>query len=109
MGSTLTGNFLAGAAPGRVYVGHWVATLDYDRKAERMRWFYGADLDHERQEFLEVSGIRYVVYGPHERRLNPGLTDPVNVAPAFTAPGLALYDARTLVALNSTTARIEQP
>lgn len=102
LGSTATSNYLAGAAPGRVYVGHWVATLDFERKQERMGWFYAGLLDDERRTFLSSNDIRYVVYGPHERLLHSALTPPAGVQPAFSAPGIDVYDVRALAAQHET-------
>ena len=54
LGSVLTGNYLAGAAPTRVYVGHWVATLNYAQKARDVNWFYDGPLDDERRAFVRT-------------------------------------------------------
>jgi hypothetical protein len=97
MGSTATGNYLGGSAPGRVYVGHWVATLDYATKAEQATWFYSAPLDDERRAFLAANGVRWVVYGLHERARSSALVSPTGATPAFSAPGVDVFDARALV------------
>ena len=63
-----TGNYLAAFIPGRVFVGHWVATLDHGPKQAATRRFYRGDLQpEERRRFLAANNIRYVVYGPIER------------------------------------------
>jgi hypothetical protein len=62
-----TGNYLAGLVPGRVYVGHWVATRDYASKVRAARAYYQAPDLPEGQRFLRDNNIRYVVYGPVER------------------------------------------
>lgn len=65
-----TGNYFAGIVPGRVFVGHWVATLDSWDKLRGMQRFFLADGDDEvRARFLVSNNIRYVVYGPYERSL----------------------------------------
>lgn len=69
LGHTISGNLLAGMIRGRVYAGHWVATLDFARKEREVRWFYSGSLDADRVQFLRDQGIRYVVYGPYERAL----------------------------------------
>ena len=74
LGHTITGNLLAGIMPGRVYVGHWVATLDFVRKQREAHWFFAAPVDDERLRFLVDQRIRYIVYGPPERAL--GATPP---------------------------------
>lgn len=68
LAETLTGNYLGGIVPGRVYVGHWVATWRYEDKQAAMRQFYRtSEHDGAFERFLLDNGIRYVVYGPWER------------------------------------------
>jgi hypothetical protein len=63
-----TSNYLVQTMPGRVYVGHWSATVDYLRKKDEVAWLFGGDLDADRSAFLHDRDIRYVVVGPQERR-----------------------------------------
>lgn len=92
LGAILTGSYVAGTAPGRVYVGHWVGTLDYGSKVSASNWFFSAPLDDERRAFLGEHGIRYVVYGPHERLLGgqPGLAE--GIERVFEAPGVEILE-----------------
>ncbi len=68
-----TANYLAGLVPGRVFVGHPVATLDFGAKVERTRSFFaGEGTAEERRRFLKEAGIGFVVYGPYERLADRG-------------------------------------
>jgi hypothetical protein len=96
LSATVTANYLAGRAPGRVYVGHQVATLAYFDKVERMGWFFAGPLDEERLAFLRANGVRYVVYGPYERHLNPALRPPPDAQFVFSAPDIDVIDVRAL-------------
>jgi hypothetical protein len=98
LAATLTGNYLAGATPGRVYVGHWVATLDYTEKKRRAEWFFGGQLDAERRQFLIETGADYVVIGPAERLLGAsGYDDPVLV-PVLSERDVTVYRVESALA-----------
>jgi hypothetical protein len=91
LASALTGNYLAGILPGRSYVGHWVATLDYGAKKSRAEWFFAQPLDDERRAFLADAGIDYVVLGPAERLIGAeSLNDPA-LTPVFTSRDALVY------------------
>jgi hypothetical protein len=95
----LTGNFLAGIVPGRAYLGHWVATLDFARKQQEMTWFYAAPLDEERLRFLRDRQIRFVVYGPHERAIGAPRPDASTAGGSllelvYDVDGVAIYQVR---------------
>lgn len=65
-----TSNYFAGIVPGRVFVGHWVATVDFEDKERAMNRFFRADVvDAARLPFLVANNIRYVAYGPRERAI----------------------------------------
>jgi hypothetical protein len=81
--------------PGRVYVGHWVATLDFSRKQRDMAWFYRGPFDEQRRQFLTDQRINFVVYGPFERRdaAWPGPTDAIpGLDLVYDANGVAIYE-----------------
>lgn len=84
----LTGNFLVREIEGRVYVGHWSATVEYERKRREVAWLFAEPLDDERRAFLAAHGIRYVVFGPIER-IGSGWPSP----PAPLLGMRAVYDA----------------
>jgi hypothetical protein len=101
LGHMLTGNFLAGIVPGRAYLGHWVATLDFARKQQEMAWFYAAPLDEERLRFLRDRQIRFVVYGPHERVIGAPWPDASTVGGSllelvYDMDGVAIYQVRRM-------------
>ena len=76
---------------GRVYVGHWVATLDYETKKKQAEWFFAAPVDDARRELLARAGVTYVVVGPHERLLGASEpTDPL-LTPVFHTDGATVY------------------
>lgn len=62
-----TGNYLVREISGRVYIGHWSATVEYERKRREAAWFFAGPLDAERRAFLTANGIRYVFFGSVER------------------------------------------
>jgi uncharacterized membrane protein len=62
-----SGNFLVREISGRVYIGHWSATIEYERKRREVAWFFSAPMDAERHDLLKANGVRYVFYGPVER------------------------------------------
>jgi len=67
----LTGNELAADIRGRVYVGHGMATFDFSAKQRAAETFYRATGNRQdRAAFLVANHIRYVFYGPEERRLS---------------------------------------
>jgi hypothetical protein len=62
-----TGNYLVQAIRGRVYVGHWSATVEYLTKRGQVDWLYAEPIDEARLDFLVEHRVRYVVAGPIER------------------------------------------
>ena len=92
LGVDLTGNYLAGATPSRVYVGHWVATLDYGTKGQQANWFYSEPLDDARIGFLQAAGIDYVVFGPHERRLGGSVREGSTLRRVYSGSGVDLFE-----------------
>lgn len=96
LASTLSGNYIAGKAPGRVYVGHQVATLGFSAKVDDVRWFFSAPLDDDRRAFLTANRIRFVVYGPHERSLANGNVVPRAAGAVFSTGDVEIFDADAL-------------
>jgi hypothetical protein len=76
LGEVLTGNYLAGVVPGRVFVGHPIATLRFEEKAAAMRSFYHNDDQDGRRRFLAANNVHSVVYGSHEHAL--GVVQPID-------------------------------
>lgn len=55
-----------------VFVGHWFLSTRFYEKADLVRWFFaGPATPAQREGFLREAGIRYILYGPRERRLGP--------------------------------------
>jgi hypothetical protein len=93
LGELMTGNYLAGVVPGRAFVGHPVATLEYESKAQAARRFYREDQDSQAsRHFLAAHNIRYVVYGPHER--GAGAPPPTGgyLKVAFATPDVSILE-----------------
>jgi hypothetical protein len=68
LSEALTGNYLATVVPGRVFLGHPIATLNFGQKEITVRRFYlRADDPDATLQLLNSNGVRYVVYGPYER------------------------------------------
>ncbi|MFH0952650.1 MAG: DUF6541 family protein [Patescibacteria group bacterium] len=63
-----TGNVLAGQ--GRlVFLGHGHQTVDWDTKRAQIDGFFTDWSDNNRQEYLANNSIKYLYYGPAERKL----------------------------------------
>jgi len=69
LGEQKASHSIVGLAGRRVYVGHLVNTIDFDKKREAMLDFYAVMGEAERDAFLESRGIDYVYYGPEERSI----------------------------------------
>ncbi|HDN80284.1 MAG TPA: hypothetical protein ENG33_07465, partial [Chloroflexi bacterium] len=71
-----TGNFLPTRAPVRVFIGHKPETIQLALKEEMVRKFFAPSTSDEwRLEFLKRYNIKWLVYGPWEKKLgswNPG-------------------------------------
>ncbi|KPJ85078.1 hypothetical protein AMJ57_04395 [Parcubacteria bacterium SG8_24] len=67
LASLNSGNFIAGWAGRRVYAGHWVNTIDLDRKEQEIAGFYSGSDPVWNREFLDRHGITHVFMGPAER------------------------------------------
>ena len=70
-----TSNALPAWAPLRVVIGHGPESVGLAELRPRVEAFYSqASSDEERIQFLEEQGVRYVIWGPLERKL--GQWDP---------------------------------
>jgi hypothetical protein len=102
LAEALTGNYLAGLIPGRVFVGHPIATLRFAEKEAAVRRFYRGSDDHEaRRQFLRANAIRYVVYGPYERAADASSFDSNATSeylrPVYTSPDVIIYQVHEAV------------
>ncbi len=73
------GNRLVGATGHRVYIGHWIETVDYDGKVADLQQFYdAATSDDWRRDFLKRIGAAYIwydEYAQHFGNWNPASAD----------------------------------
>jgi len=85
-----TGNRLPAYTHLRAFVGHGPETLDAAAKTAQAEAFFRGELSPAEQAALLASQrVRYIVYGPSERRLAPDAP----AAPAWAAGLAALYDS----------------
>ncbi len=87
------GNLIPARTGQRVFLGHWIETLDYARKTAQVRSFFDAATpDEARRALVREGHIHWVLVGPDERAL--GAFDPSR-APylrlVFDADDVALY------------------
>ena len=94
LGRTRTGNYLAGLIPGRVFVGHWVGTLDFAvREHAAERFYREGDTNDAWLSFASANRIRYVVYGPRERGLGPTDRDvQLMLRPVYAETEVVIYE-----------------
>jgi hypothetical protein len=92
----LTGNYLATVVPGRVFIGHPIATLQFADKEASVHWFYRqGDGQHARQQFLADNSIRYVVYGPYERAAGASpSTSHENLRLVYATSDVSIFEVR---------------
>ncbi len=94
--SLAVGHYLPGIAGNKAYLANAVMTTDFYRKQEQVTLFFSQQADDAwRREFLRESGVRYVFYGPSERRLggfDPSRSDLLERC--FTLPHTVVYRVR---------------
>lgn len=99
-----TGNALARTIPGRVYVGHWSATVAFSEKRDRVRWLFAGPPDDERRAFLAGERIDVVVVAPNERphtwwtTADDGAARAAGLARVYAGDGAVIYRVSTQVA-----------
>ncbi|HZO26370.1 MAG TPA: hypothetical protein VFH48_10325 [Chloroflexota bacterium] len=89
-----TGNYLLREIIGRVYVGHWSATVEYERKRDETSWFFAGPLDESRRQFVADRQVRYVVAGPIERAdsdWSRSAEDAAWLSRVYEADGVAIF------------------
>jgi len=68
--SFYSGNYLAGLAGKKVYLGHKIETIYYFEKKELVDWFFKENQeDLAKQEFLRNKHIGYIYYSEAEKKL----------------------------------------
>ncbi|MCB9450280.1 MAG: hypothetical protein H6672_02510 [Anaerolineaceae bacterium] len=88
-----SGGRLVAATGQRVYLGHWIETVDYADKIAQVRRFYDpATPDSRRQDFLGEIGAVYVWYDAYARAMgdwNPADAD--YLTPVFDAGRVTIF------------------
>jgi hypothetical protein len=88
-----SGGRLVSAVGQRVFIGHWIETIDFTAKVNELRMFYDPlTADDWRETFLRDTGVIYVWYDDYARAL--GDWDPTNVAyleTVFTAGDVTIF------------------
>ena len=70
LASYAIGRLIPARAGNRVFVGHFIETVEVERKRELTALFFNSDTsDGFRHTLLSEYGIRYVFHGPRERQL----------------------------------------
>jgi hypothetical protein len=93
-----TGNLIPARTGRRVYLGHWIETMAFERKKEAVRAFFSAETsDDARRDLLARGRIAWVFHGPAEKSL--GDFTPASAGylePAFAVGNVTVYRVRTL-------------
>ena len=78
LSSAPVGSLIPARTGHRVFWGHWCETAYVEEKAEEVRRFFSQEADDSwRKHFLARYGVRYVFWGPEERRLGGFLPEEV--------------------------------
>jgi hypothetical protein len=89
LASEQTSQVLAQKAGMRTYAGHEMETLGYTTKLLEVEAFFQGDLPE-----LAGSPIKWVIYGPSERRLSPNFQIPGNLELVYDIEDLQIYQVR---------------
>ena len=89
LASEATSQILAQKAGLRAYFGHQMETLGYTTKRENVQAFFQGKLPD-----LASKPIKWVVYGPLERRLNPDFQPPDNLELVYDTQELQIYQVK---------------
>jgi hypothetical protein len=89
LASEQTSQILAQKAGLRVYVGHPMETLDYQTKQANVQAFFRGELPE-----LASKPIKWVVYGPFERKLNPEFQPMSNLELVYADQDLQVFQLK---------------
>jgi hypothetical protein len=89
LSSDLTSQVLAQKAGVRVYGGHEMETLNYKDKHLKLIAFLEGKFPE-----LAHSPIKWVIYGPEERAVNPNFTAPENLELKYETSDLRIYQVK---------------
>jgi hypothetical protein len=88
-----SGGHLVAATGERVFIGHWIETVNFDQKVAQVAQFYNpATSDDWRRNFLHNNHIAYIWYDDYAResgRWNPAGADYLQMA--FESGGVTVY------------------
>ncbi|HLF28661.1 MAG TPA: hypothetical protein VJG32_20195 [Anaerolineae bacterium] len=91
-----TGSLIPARIGQRVALGHWAETVAYaDRQRDIARFYDAATPDADRVELLKQLGVRFVLFGSHERAL--GAFDPARapyLQPVYASSAVSVYSPR---------------
>jgi len=94
LSSFVVGHFIPGLSGDRSFLGSAVMTIDFNRKREQVKAFFGSGMtDEERLALLQDYAVRYVLHGPAERALgdyDPNLS--TLFRPVFRCGAVILYE-----------------
>lgn len=89
LASEMTSQILAQKAGVRAYLGHEMETLGYTDKQEMVKSFFEGNLDE-----LASPPIKWIVYGPYERTINPQFQPPEDLELVYITGELKIYSRR---------------
>jgi hypothetical protein len=89
LASEQTSQVLAQKAGLRVYLGHEMETLNYKNKLPEVHTFFQGKLPE-----LASKPIKWVVYGPYEKKLGPDFKIPINLELVYSNQDLQIYRVR---------------
>lgn len=72
----------------KVYVGHEMETLDYQRKKSEMEAFYKGE---QSQDWLMQNQIQWVIYGPYEKQISGSFTEGTQLEKAYSNDSVTIY------------------
>lgn len=87
------GSFIPARIGHRVFLGHWVETVNFEAKLIQVQTFYSAATTNaERQTLLAECGCRFVFYGPDEQSLGPFKPETANFLQAvYVRDNVSIY------------------
>ncbi|NJM41500.1 MAG: hypothetical protein HC853_12410 [Anaerolineae bacterium] len=92
-----TGQFLPMFTGKPAYLAHWAQTLDFFSKRENVQTFFAQETtDAKRQDMLRAHNVRYIFFGPAERKLgdyNPATSPFLKLA--FETPDVQVFELKT--------------
>ena len=88
LASERTSQLVAQKSGLRVFAGHEMETIFYSEKLKQVALWYQSNLP---DEALEISAVKWVVYGPDEKRLAPDFSPGNNLTPVFESSDALLY------------------